>query len=86
MMIDRGVTETELDEYLERLNHPPEVRRPDTDRLYVSVEDVLEEIRDMAGHPWHMFRADDLIDRLRVRLMRIGRTKDFRKEARKVGR
>lgn len=41
-----------------------------TDHRMVSVEDVLETIRDMAHHPDHMFRAQDLLDDLERRLMR----------------
>lgn len=45
----------------------------DTDKRMVSVEEVLETIRDMAHHPMHMFRADDLLAELERRLMRKNR-------------
>ncbi len=41
----------------------------DTDRKYVSVEDVLDTIRDMAHHPGHIFRAQALLDELEHRLL-----------------
>lgn len=42
----------------------------DTDCKMVSVEDVLDTIRDMAHHPDHVFRAQDLLDDLERRLMK----------------
>lgn len=44
----------------------------DTDHIMVSVEDVLETIRDMAHYPDHLFVAQDLLHTLELRLCRIG--------------
>lgn len=46
------------------------IRPSDTDARMVSVEDVLDTIRDMAHHPDHVFRAQDLLDELERRLMK----------------
>lgn len=69
-MLERGLTETELDEYLERLEHPPDRELPATDTTMVSVEDVLETIRDIYKYPDEY--SEHFLGDLERRLMKIG--------------
>ncbi len=70
-MIERGVTEAELDEYLERLEHPPGRELPAAETTMVSVEDVLETVREIYQYPDDYSGA--FILELERRLMKIGR-------------
>ncbi len=71
MMLERGLTETELDDFLEHLEHPPDRELPETDTTIVSVEDVLETVREIYQYPDDYSGA--FILELERRLMKIGR-------------